>query len=52
MATTLEDELIIARCDLERVQEYRRHSLNFDENRRIENYGIIAERAGALPPDG
>ena len=52
MATTLEDELIIARCDLERVQEYRRHSLNFDENRRIENYGIIAERAGALPPGG
>ncbi len=52
MASTVEDELIVASCDLDRTQEYRNHSLNFDENRRIENYGIITERAGAQLPDG
>ena len=52
MASTLQDELVVASCDLDRTQEYRRHSLNFDENRHIEHYGIITQRAGAQPPDG
>ena len=52
MASTLEDELLVARCDLDRSREYRDHALNFDENRRIEHYGIITERVGAVQPDG
>jgi predicted amidohydrolase len=50
MATTLGDALVVAECDLDRTQEYRQHSLNFDENRRVEHYGVITERAGALAP--
>ena len=50
MATTLGDELVVAECDLDRTQEYRQHSLNFDENRHVEHYGLITERAGALAP--
>ncbi len=52
MATTLEDELVVARCDLDRVVEYRRESLEFEKNRRIEDYGLITQQAGiVLPPE-
>ena len=50
MATSLEDELVVAQCDLDRTLEYKEHSLNFAENRHIEHYGLIAERVGAIPP--
>ena len=50
MAASLEDELVVAQCDLDRTLEYREHSLNFAENRHIEHYGLIAERVGAIPP--
>ena len=50
MANSLEDELVVAQCDLDRTLEYREHSLNFAENRHIELYGLSAERVGAMPP--
>ena len=51
MATTLEDELVVADCDLDRTLEYREHSLNFDENRHIEHYRLIAEQTGSVSPE-
>ena len=50
MATTLEDELVVARCDLDRVVEYREDAFEFDKNRRIEHYGLITQQAGIVPP--
>ena len=52
MATTLDDELVVAECDLDRTLEYREHSLNFEENRHIEHYRLITEQAGSIPPEG
>lgn len=51
-ATTLEDELIIARCDLDLVQQLRRSTLNFAAHRRIEHYDLIARRTGYGTPQG
>ena len=51
MATTLDDELVVAECDLDRTLEYREHSLNFDENRHIEHYRLITEQTGSIPPE-
>ena len=50
MATTLEDELVVARCDLDRVIEFRETGLEFDKNRRIEHYRLITEQAGIVEP--
>ena len=47
-ATTLGDELVVARCDLELARQYRRSTFDFDRHRRIEHYGLITQRAG--PP--
>ncbi|MGI9501899.1 MAG: N-carbamoyl-D-amino-acid hydrolase [Geminicoccaceae bacterium] len=44
MATTLEDEVITARCDLDRCQEIRRNIFNFDLHRRPECYEAITAR--------
>lgn len=51
MASTLEDELVVAQCDLDRTQEYKKHSLNFAANRHIEHYGLITERVEAVVPE-
>lgn len=51
--TTLEDELITARCDLDAAQYAKTEIFNFARHRRPEHYGLIVERAGAgdpLPP--
>ena len=50
MATTLEDELVVARCDLDQVQQYRRETFNFAANRHIEHYGAITRQTGIEPP--
>ncbi|QSR36719.1 N-carbamoyl-D-amino-acid hydrolase [Marinobacterium iners] len=42
-ASTLEDELIIARCDLDRVKEIRENIFNFSLHRAPEEYRIICE---------
>ncbi len=44
MATSLEDEVITARCDLDRCKEIRENIFNFALHRRPEHYGVIAER--------
>ena len=38
------DELILARCDLDMAKSYRETTFNFAKHRRIEHYGMIAER--------
>lgn len=42
MASTLEDELIVARCDLDLAQLYRQKLWNFARNRRTEHYQLDA----------
>lgn len=44
MASTLEDELIVARCDLDLAQLYREKLWNFARNRRVEHYGLITQQ--------
>jgi N-carbamoyl-D-amino-acid hydrolase len=49
-ATTVADELIFARCDLDLSKLNKENMFNFAEHRRIEHYKLITERAGAIPP--
>jgi N-carbamoyl-D-amino-acid hydrolase len=51
-AVTLEDELVVARCDLDMAAQYREHTFNFAQNRRIEHYGPIATQVGVKGPAG
>ena len=39
---TLEDELIIAKCDLDLCREIKDHVFNFAQHRQPQHYGIIA----------
>ena len=50
MATTLADELIVARCDLDLCRSYRTTVFDFARHRRPEHYRLITERTGAVPP--
>lgn len=43
MCSTLDDELIVARCDLDRSITARDRVLNLAENRRVEHYGLIVQ---------
>lgn len=47
---TLDDELIIARCDLDLGKSYKDTTFNFARHRRPEHYRMIVERAGARGP--
>jgi predicted amidohydrolase len=47
---TLEDELIVADCDLDACNFGKATIFNFAAHRRIEHYGLITERTGAEPP--
>jgi predicted amidohydrolase len=49
-ARTLEDELITAECDLDACNFGKETIFNFAAHRRIEHYGLITERTGAVPP--
>jgi N-carbamoyl-D-amino-acid hydrolase len=56
-ATTLGDEIVVARCDLDRCKIYQQNIFNFAKHRRPEHYGLIVERTGAgavlgKPPAG
>ncbi|MEM9625459.1 MAG: N-carbamoyl-D-amino-acid hydrolase [Pseudomonadota bacterium] len=44
MATSLDDEVITARCDLGRCKEIRENIFNFALHRRPEHYGPICKR--------
>ncbi|MGI9489544.1 MAG: N-carbamoyl-D-amino-acid hydrolase [Geminicoccaceae bacterium] len=43
MATSLEDEVIVAGCDLDRCKEIRENIFNFALHRRPEHYGVICK---------
>jgi predicted amidohydrolase len=50
LASTKDDEVFTARCDLE-ISRYNKQAMfNFAEHRRIEHYRLITERTGAVPP--
>jgi predicted amidohydrolase len=52
LSSTLGDELVVYRCDLDLVKPYKESLFNFENNRRIEHYGPIANQTGAIPPEG
>lgn len=50
-ALTVEDELIVARCDLDAGLPYKETIFNFAAHRRPEHYRLICEQTGIqLPP--
>ncbi len=51
MATTVQDEVITARCDLDMGQVYKDTIFNFAQHRRPEHYGLITSRTGAILPE-
>jgi predicted amidohydrolase len=50
--TTSADELAIARCDLDLCASYKNTTFNFARHREPEQYRLIVERKGAVPPGG
>jgi len=50
MCSTLDDELITARCDLDQARIYKENTFNFAAHRRIEHYGLITQQTGAITP--
>ena len=50
MASTLEDEVITASCDLDIGKRYRETIFNFAKHREPDAYRLIVERKGAIPP--
>ncbi len=51
-ALTQEDELIVARCDLDLTKSYKATTFNFDMHRQPDQYRRIVEQRGAVPPQG
>lgn len=49
-ALTVADELITYDCDLDLGKHFTETTFNFAKHRRIEHYGLITERTGAIPP--
>ncbi|MFV2034378.1 MAG: N-carbamoyl-D-amino-acid hydrolase [Halocynthiibacter sp.] len=50
MASTLEDEVITANCDLDLGKRYRQTIFDFARHREPQAYKLIVERKGAIPP--
>jgi len=50
MASTVGDELIVARCDPGLCRSYKTTIFNFAKHRRPEHYRLIVEQTGAIPP--
>jgi predicted amidohydrolase len=48
--TTTADELALARCDLDLCNSYKTTTFNFAKHREPEQYRMIVERKGAVPP--
>jgi len=44
------DELLVYLCDLDATEPARKTIFDFARHRRIEHYGLITSRTGALPP--
>jgi predicted amidohydrolase len=49
-ASTEDDELLIHACDLDATVFGKKTIFDFARHRRIEHYGLITSRAGAVPP--
>jgi N-carbamoyl-D-amino-acid hydrolase len=50
MCSSLGDEFVTARCDLDATRSYKETVFNFARHRRPEHYRLIVERTGAEPP--
>jgi predicted amidohydrolase len=50
-AVTQDDELVIARIDLDLGRSYKASTFNFARHRQPDQYRLIVERAGAVAPD-
>ena len=50
-AKTMEDELIVADCDLDKCRFNKETIFDFAAHRRPEHYRLIVERTGAEPPE-
>lgn len=50
-ALTLDDEIVIAPCDLDLTHSYKDTIFNFARHREPEQYRMIVERKGAIPPE-
>lgn len=48
---TLEDELIVADCDLDDCNFYKETIFDFERHRRIEHYGLITQQTGVRRPE-
>ena len=51
LCRTLGDELVVADCDLDACTFGKETIFNFAAHRRIEHYGLITQRTGAIAPD-
>ncbi len=49
-ALTQADELVIARCDLDACNSYKQTTFNFARHRQPDQYRLIVDRKGAVPP--
>jgi len=47
---TLEDEVIVADCDLDKCTPGRTRTFDFARHRRVEHYGRITEQTGVIEP--
>lgn len=50
LATTRDDEVVVARCDLDLSRHNKEHMFNFAQHRQIDQYRLITETAGAVEP--
>lgn len=50
-AKTEGDEVLVARCDLDATKFGKETIFDFASHRRIEHYGLITSRTGAIPPE-
>ncbi|MGI9383602.1 MAG: N-carbamoyl-D-amino-acid hydrolase [Methyloligellaceae bacterium] len=48
---TMDDELIVADCDLDECNFIKETIFDFDRHRRTEHYGLITEQTGVVRPD-
>jgi predicted amidohydrolase len=49
-AETAGDELVVATCDLDWCNNYKKTLFDFDRYRRIEHYGLISAQRGVVEP--
>ena len=50
-ALTQDDELVVARCDLDAGNSYRQSTFDFAKHRQPDQYRMIVERKGAVRPN-